>query len=65
MDEIKEVEEQFDNGQQKKKPPMPCSHPKHGGMAIWTQGLIVRIDKAKNVRIFEIILGKKAYLSDL
>jgi hypothetical protein len=31
---------------------MPYSHPKHGGMAIWTQSLIVRIDKAKNVSLF-------------
>jgi len=49
MDEIKEVEEQFDSGQQpKKRPPMPCSHPKHGGIAIWIQSLITRINRSKN-----------------
>ena len=47
MDEIKEVEELFENPQ-KKKPPMPVSHPKFGGLAIWAQSLITRIDKAKN-----------------
>lgn len=47
MDEIKEVEELFENPG-KKKPPMPVSHPKYGGLAIWAQSLITRIDKAKN-----------------
>lgn len=47
MDEIKEVEELFENPS-KKKPPMPVSHPKFGGLVIWAQSLIVRIDKAKN-----------------
>ena len=27
---------------------MPVSHPKFGGLAIWAQSLITRIDKAKN-----------------
>jgi len=47
MDEIKEVEELFENSS-KKKPPMPVSHPKYGGLAIWAQSLITRIDRAKN-----------------
>ena len=47
MDEIKEVEELFENPS-KKKPPMPVSHPKFGGLVIWAQSLIVRIDKAKS-----------------
>ena len=34
MDEIKEVEEIFEQ-QSKKMPPMPISHPKFGGLAIW------------------------------
>jgi dynein heavy chain len=46
-DEIKEVEELFENPS-KKKPPMPVTHPKYGGLAIWAQSLIVRIDKSKN-----------------
>lgn len=46
-DEIKEVEELFENPS-KKKPPMPVTHPKYGGLAIWAQSLIVRIDRAKN-----------------
>mmetsp|Transcript_20727 Transcript_20727/g.31792 ORF Transcript_20727/g.31792 Transcript_20727/m.31792 type:complete len:207 (+) Transcript_20727:1789-2409(+) len=45
-DEIKEVEETFESNP-KRPPPMPFSHPKHGGLAIWAQSLIVRIDKAK------------------
>lgn len=27
---------------------MPISHPKYGGLAIWAESLIVRIDKAKD-----------------
>ncbi len=46
IDEIKEVEELFENPS-KKKPPMPVSHPKYGGLAIWAQSLITRIDRAK------------------
>ena len=34
IDEVKEVEDMFDS-QTKKQPPMPVSHPKHGGLAIW------------------------------
>lgn len=34
MDEVKEVEDMFES-QHKKMPPMPISHPKHGGLAIW------------------------------
>jgi hypothetical protein len=45
-DEIKEVEETFESNP-KKPPPMPFSHPKYGGLAIWAQSLIVRIDRAK------------------
>lgn len=33
-DEIKEIEETFDQ-RTKRQPPMPFSHPKHGGLAIW------------------------------
>lgn len=50
IDEIKEVEDMFDS-QNKRPPPMPLSHPKHGGLAIWAQSLIVRIDRAKEVSI--------------
>jgi hypothetical protein len=45
-EEIKEIEETFE-GAVKKPPPMPFSHPKYAGLAIWTHSLIVRIDKAK------------------
>jgi len=31
MDEIKEVEETFEAGKQKRRPPMPFSHPQFGG----------------------------------
>jgi len=35
-DEIKEVEETFEQAASNKRPPpMPFSHPKHGGLAIW------------------------------
>ena len=50
MDEIKEVEDMFESVS-KKPAPMPISHPKHGGQAIWAQSLIVRIDKAKDVSL--------------
>jgi dynein heavy chain len=46
-DEVKEVEETFEQNQ-KKIPPMPFSHPRYAGLAIWAQSLIVRIDKAKS-----------------
>jgi hypothetical protein len=45
-DEIKEVEETWES-YEKRPPPMPFSHPKYGGLAIWAQSLIVRISKAK------------------
>jgi dynein heavy chain len=45
-DEIKEVEELFER-ESKKLPPMPVSHPKTGGLAIWAYSLICRIDKAR------------------
>ena len=45
MDEIKEIEELFES-KSKKQPPMPFSHPKYGGMAIWAQSLMVRVEKA-------------------
>lgn len=45
-DEIKEVEDTFEISQ-KKTVPMPFSHPKHAGLAIWAFSLIIRIDKAK------------------
>ena len=48
VDEIKEVDSIFEGGN-KKAPPMPISQPKYGGLAIWAQSLIVRIDKAKEV----------------
>lgn len=47
MDEIKEVEETFEAGKSKRKPPMPFSHPDFGGAAIWAQSLIERVKKAK------------------
>jgi dynein heavy chain len=47
MQEIKEVEETFE-ANLKRPPPMPFSHPKWAGLAIWAKSLIVRIDKAKN-----------------
>jgi len=47
MQEIKEVEETFE-ANLKRPPPMPFSHPKWAGLAIWAYSLIVRIDKAKN-----------------
>lgn len=45
-DELKEVEETYESNQ-KRSPPMPYSHPKYGGLAIWAQSLISRIDKVK------------------
>lgn len=45
--EIKEVEDTFES-QGKKAPPMPFSHPKHAGLAIWAYSLIVRLDRARN-----------------
>jgi hypothetical protein len=33
-DEIKEVEETFESNP-RRSPPMPFSHPKHAGLAIW------------------------------
>jgi hypothetical protein len=47
LQEIKEVEETFESNH-KRPPPMPFSHPKWAGLAIWAYSLIVRIDKAKN-----------------
>jgi dynein heavy chain len=47
IDEIKEVEDLFDS-QSKRAPPMAISNPKYGGLAIWANSLIVRIDKAKD-----------------
>ena len=44
--EIKEIEETFE-ANPKRPPPMPFSHPKYAGLAIWTYSLIVRLDKAK------------------
>lgn len=46
LTEIKEVEETFES-KDKRPPPMPFSHPKWAGLAIWAYSLIVRIDKAK------------------
>lgn len=49
MAEIKEVELQFDTGaSNKKRPPMPCSHPQYGGLAIWAYSLIKRLEYSKN-----------------
>jgi len=45
-DEIKEVEETFESAP-KNPPPMPFSHPKYGGLAIWAYSLILRIDKSR------------------
>lgn len=47
MDEIKQVEDRFDDST-KHRPPMPHSHPHYGGLAIWVYSLIKRVDKAKN-----------------
>jgi len=44
-DEIKEVEETFE-ANPRRPPPMPFSHPKHGGLAIWAQSLLVRLKKS-------------------
>ena len=46
LTEIKEVEDTFESNH-KRPPPMPFSHPKWAGLAIWAYSLIVRIDKAK------------------
>lgn len=46
-DEIKEVENTWETAQ-KNPPPMPFSHPKYGGLAIWVLSLTVRIYKAKS-----------------
>jgi dynein heavy chain len=46
LTEIREVEETFES-KDKRPPPMPFSHPKWAGLAIWAYSLIVRIDKAK------------------
>jgi hypothetical protein len=45
--EMNEVEEIFENGHQKKAPPMSLSHPHHSGIGIWAYSLIQRIDRAK------------------
>lgn len=45
--EMNEVEEIFENGHQKKAPPMSISHPHHSGIGIWAYSLIQRIDRAK------------------
>jgi len=47
-DEIKEVEEIFES-HTKQPPPMPFSHPKYGGLAIWVSSLIIRIEKSKEI----------------
>jgi hypothetical protein len=44
-DEIKEVEETFE-ANPRRPPPMPFSHPKHGGLAIWARSLLVRLEKS-------------------
>lgn len=49
MLEIKEVENQFDHGISKRRPPMQVSQPHYGGLAIWAYSLICRLDKAKQV----------------
>ena len=46
INEIKDVENMFDIGISKHRPPMPVSHPQYGGLAIWAQSLICRIDMA-------------------
>lgn len=46
IQEIKEVEDLFENSF-KKRPVMPISHPEYGGMAIFMHSLIKRIDNAK------------------
>jgi len=44
-DEIKEVEETYE-ANPRRPPPMPFSHPKHAGLAIWAQSLLVRLKKS-------------------
>lgn len=58
IDEMKEVEEMYENStknyyesQSFKHLPMPPSHPKFAGLAIWALSLIIRIDRAKKVRL--------------
>jgi hypothetical protein len=47
IQEIKEIESQFDVGMSgKKRPPMSCSNPSFGGLAVWALSLIARLDKA-------------------
>lgn len=48
MDEMKEVEEMYEN-YTKAYPPMAPSMPKFAGLAIWALSLMIRIDKAKKV----------------
>lgn len=46
--EMKEVEEMYEN-YTKTYLPMPPSHPKYAGLAIWALSLMIRIDTAKRV----------------
>lgn len=51
-DEMKEVRDLFDitqNTHKNKRPPMPYSHAKYSGMAIWVKSLIQRIDKTRDL----------------
>ena len=48
IDEMKEVEEMYEN-YTKSFLPMPPSHPKYAGLAIWALSLMIRIDKARKV----------------
>ena len=43
---MKEVEDTFEAAY-KTRPPMPISHPKHAGLAIWVHSLICRIDRSR------------------
>jgi hypothetical protein len=45
IDEIIQIENIFES---KNPPPMPFSHPTHGGQAIWSYSLIVRANRAKD-----------------
>lgn len=53
IDEMKEVEEMYEN-YTKTFLPMPPSHPKYAGLAIWALSLMIRIDTAKRVSFFSI-----------
>jgi dynein heavy chain len=47
IEEIREIEQQFDVGMSgKRRPPMSMSNPTFGGLAVWALSLIQRLEKA-------------------